>query len=200
MIGMVLAIIRQPMWPDGMMVCGLDTWLHPQDLHRRSMAGRRHMAIWKHRPDPERLNRTSVGSMSDHIGIEMTDVGDDFLRGRMPVDHRTQQPMGLMHGGASATLAETLGSIAGLLTVDDDQYCLGLELNISHLRAVQSGYVTGTARPVKLGRTVQVWEIRIEDDDGRLVSISRLTLVVRTGDDPASSKLRRDLGSAAADN
>lgn len=156
------------------------------------------MAIWKHRPNPELINQTSAGSMADHLGIEMIEVGDDFLSARMPIDHRTQQPMGLMHGGASATLAETLGSIAGLLTVDDNQYILGLELNISHLRAVESGNVVGTARPVKLGRTVQVWEIRIQDDRQRLVSISRLTLVVRTGDDPASSDLRRRLGGSAS--
>jgi 1,4-dihydroxy-2-naphthoyl-CoA hydrolase len=106
------------------------------------------------------------------------------------------QPMGLMHGGASATLAETLGSIAGLMTLEVDQFILGLELNVSHLRAVQRGYVTGTARPIKLGRTVQVWEIRVEDDDGRLASISRLTLIVRSGDDPASANLLRRLGDA----
>jgi len=138
--------------------------------------------------------------MSNHLGIEMTDVGDDFLQARMPIDHRTQQPMGLMHGGASATLAETLGSIAGMLTLNNDQYVLGLELNISHLRAVKSGYVTGTARPVKLGRSVQVWEIRIQDDDQRQVSISRLTLVVRSGDDPTSSNLRRRLDIPPAES
>jgi 1,4-dihydroxy-2-naphthoyl-CoA hydrolase len=126
------------------------------------------MTIWKQRPNTELINQSSVGSMADHLGIVMTEVGDDFLRASMPVDQRTQQPMGLMHGGASATLAETLGSIAGLMTLDVDHYVLGLELNISHLRAVQGGQVTGTARPVKLGRTVQVWEIRIEDDAGRL--------------------------------
>ncbi len=152
------------------------------------------MSIWKRRPNPELINKTSEGSMADHLGIVMTEVGDDYLCARMPIDQRTQQPMGLMHGGASATLAETLGSIAGLLTLDDDQFVLGLELNISHLRAVQTGHVIGTARPVKLGRTVQVWEIRIHDNRQRLVSISRLTLVVRTGDDPASSDLRRRLG------
>ncbi len=152
------------------------------------------MTIWKQRPNPELINQTSAGSMADHLGIEITEVGDDYLRARMPIDQRTQQPMGLMHGGASATLAETLGSIGGLLTLELDQYVLGLELNISHLRAVQSGHVVGTARPVKLGRTVQVWEIRIHDAGQQLVSISRLTLVVRTGDDPASSDLRRRLG------
>jgi 1,4-dihydroxy-2-naphthoyl-CoA hydrolase len=153
------------------------------------------LAIWKQLPNPELINRTSVGSMANHLGIEITEAGDDYLRARMPIDHRTQQPMGLMHGGASATLAETLGSIAGLLTLDEDHYALGLELNISHLRAVKEGQVIGTARPVKLGRTIQVWEIRVHDASERLVSISRLTLVVREGDDPASSDLRRRLSS-----
>jgi 1,4-dihydroxy-2-naphthoyl-CoA hydrolase len=152
------------------------------------------MTIWKQPPDPELINQSSIGSMADHLGIVMTEVGDDYLCARMPIDHRTQQPMGLMHGGASATLAETLGSIAGLMTLDENQYVLGLELNISHLRAVQEGHVIGTARPIKLGRTVQVWEIRVHDASDRLVSISKLTLVVRTGDDPASSDLRRRLG------
>lgn len=158
------------------------------------------MAIWKTRPTPELINQSSVGSMADHLGIVMTEVGDDYLCARMPIDHRTQQPMGLMHGGASATLAETLGSIAGLLTLDQDQYVLGLELNISHLRAVQAGDVIGTARPIKLGRTVQVWEIRIQDADDRLVSISKLTLVVRTVDDPASSDLHGRLRRQLAGN
>lgn len=153
------------------------------------------MAIWKQLPNPELINRTSVGSMANHLGIEITEAGDDYLRARMPIDHRTQQPMGLMHGGASATLAETLGSIAGLLTLDEDHFVLGLELNISHLRAVQEGQVIGTARPIKMGRTIQVWEIRVHDANDRLVSISRLTLVVREGDDPASSDLRRRLRS-----
>jgi 1,4-dihydroxy-2-naphthoyl-CoA hydrolase len=155
------------------------------------------MSIWKQRPNPDQINIATSESMAGHLGIMMTEVGDDFLRARMPIDARTQQPMGLMHGGASATLAETLGSIAGLLTVEDDQYVLGLELNISHLRAVQAGHVDGTARPVKLGRTIQVWDIRVEDADHRPVSIARLTLVVRTGSDPASSDLRRRLAEGA---
>jgi 1,4-dihydroxy-2-naphthoyl-CoA hydrolase len=158
--------------------------------------GRVSVAIWKQRPDIDLINRASAGSMAGHLGIVMTEVGDDFLRARMPIDRRTQQPMGLMHGGASATLAETLGSIAGLMTLDVDQYVLGLELNVSHLRAVQAGHVTGTARPVKLGRSVQVWEIRVEDEGGQLASISRLTLIVRSGDDPTSSNLRRRLGES----
>jgi 1,4-dihydroxy-2-naphthoyl-CoA hydrolase len=185
---MLLAIIRHARRP-------MVRWARPSDASLVNQAGYDPMTIWKQRPNTELINQSSVGSMADHLGIVMTEVGDDFLRASMPVDQRTQQPMGLMHGGASATLAETLGSIAGLMTLDVDHYVLGLELNISHLRAVQGGQVTGTARPVKLGRTVQVWEIRIEDDAGRMVSISRLTLIVRAGDDPASSALRRRLGT-----
>lgn len=131
--------------------------------------------------------------MAAHLGIAITEVGEDFLRGQMPVDGRTRQPMGLMHGGASATLAETLGSIAGLLTLENDQYCVGLELNVSHLRSVTEGKVTGTARPVKIGRTVQVWETRIIDEDGRLASIARLTLLVRSDDHQTASRLHRRL-------
>lgn len=155
------------------------------------------MTLWKDSPTPELINQASEGSMAAHLGIVITEIGEDFLRGQMPVDGRTRQPMGLMHGGASATLAETLGSIAGLLTLENDQYCVGIELNVSHLRSVTQGKVTGTARPVKIGRTVQVWETRILDEEGRLASIARLTLLVRSDDDQAAGRLHRRLGSAA---
>lgn len=127
----------------------------------------------------EFVNGLSKDTMSEQIGIEITEIGGDFLKGRMPVDRRTVQPYGILHGGASAALAETLGSIAGTLTLDPaKEYCVGMEINANHIRSVKSGFVYGTAMPVHIGKTTQVWEIRIEDERQRLVCISRLTLVV----------------------
>lgn len=125
------------------------------------------------------LNARSAGTMVATLGIELTEVGDDFLRGTMPVDERSKQPFGLLHGGASVALAETLGSMAGwLCRPDDGAMVVGLEINANHLRATREGVVTGTARPLHLGQSTQVWEIRIEDERARLVCISRLTLAV----------------------
>ncbi len=125
------------------------------------------------------LNAMSAGSMLETLGIEFTELGDDYLRGRMPVDARTKQPFGLLHGGASVVLAESLGSMAGNLCLDPERaHAVGLEINANHLKAVTSGWVTGTARPIHIGRSTQVWDIRIEADDGRLCCISRLTLAV----------------------
>lgn len=112
------------------------------------------------------------------LGIVFTAAGDDWLQATMPVDDRTRQPFGLLHGGASALLAETLGSTAGMLCVDDDHAVVGIEINANHLRGVRAGTVTGTARPLHVGRATQVWDIRIEDDRGRLACASRLTLAV----------------------
>ena len=118
-------------------------------------------------------------TMVEHLGIELTEFGDDFLRARMPVDHRTHQPAGLLHGGASVALAETLGSIGAHLCVDPARFAVvGLEINANHIRGVTSGWVIGTARPLHRGRTTQVWEIRIEDEAGKLVCISRLTMAI----------------------
>lgn len=117
--------------------------------------------------------------MVEYIGITITELGEDFIRGTMPVDHRTQQPMGLLHGGASAALAETLGSLAANLVVDNQkQYCVGLDINANHIRSARSGIVTGTARPFHLGRTTQVWSIEIVDEQNKLVCVSRLTMAV----------------------
>ncbi|HZH42578.1 MAG TPA: hotdog fold thioesterase [Lysobacter sp.] len=126
----------------------------------------------------EALNALSTDTAMDALGIRFTELGADYLRGRMPVDPRTRQPYGLLHGGASVLLAETLGSTAGGLCVGEDQGVVGIEINANHLRAVRDGYVTGTARALHIGARTQVWEIRIEDDAGRLVCISRLTLAV----------------------
>ena len=118
-------------------------------------------------------------SLPKHLGIEFTEIGADFLRGRMPVDERTKQPYGILHGGASVALAETLGSTAAGLVVDPDKYrVVGQEINANHVRAVSSGFVIGTARPHHVGKRSHVWEIRIADEQERLVCISRLTMFV----------------------
>lgn len=124
------------------------------------------------------LDALSVGTVIERLGIVFTEVGDDFLRATMPVDARTMQPYGLLHGGASVLLAETLGSSAGNLCVPDGQRVVGIEINANHLQAVDGGLVTGTARPLHVGRRTQVWEIRIEDARGRLACVSRITLAV----------------------
>lgn len=137
------------------------------------------MSIWFSEIDHEAVAKGMRTNMVAYLGIEITEIGDDFLAGTMPVDHRTQQPFGILHGGASCVLAETLGSIAANLVVDSKiSYCLGLDINTNHLRAVRSGSVTGTARPIHLGRNTQVWEIKIHDEGGKLASISRLTMMV----------------------
>lgn len=129
--------------------------------------------------DLQLVNELSRNTLIDHLGIVFTAAGDDWLQATMPVDARTKQPYGLLHGGASVVLAETLGSSAGNLCVDpSQQVCVGLEINANHLRAARSGVVTGTARALHVGRTTQVWEIRIEDEAGKPVCISRLTLAV----------------------
>ena len=117
--------------------------------------------------------------MAERIGIEITEIGDDYLKGRMPVDSRTVQTYGILHGGASAALAETLGSIAGMITLDTEkEFCVGLEINANHVRSVRSGYVYGTARPLHIGSKTQVWEIKIENESGQLTCVSRLTLAI----------------------
>ncbi|MFT5915308.1 MAG: 1,4-dihydroxy-2-naphthoyl-CoA hydrolase [Flammeovirgaceae bacterium] len=117
-------------------------------------------------------------NMLKHLAIEFTEVGEDFVSAKMPVDERTQQPMGLLHGGASVVLAESLGSVAGQLCVEEGQYCVGLEINANHLKSVRSGFVYGTAKPIHVGKRTQVWEIRIVDEADDLVCISRITLAV----------------------
>ena len=124
------------------------------------------------------LNALSANTAMEPLGIEFTELGPDFLCATMPVDRRTHQPYGLLHGGASVLLAETLGSTAAMLCVAEGERCVGIEINANHLRAVRDGIVTGTARPLHVGRQTQVWEIRIEDAAGRLVCVSRLTVAV----------------------
>ena len=135
--------------------------------------------IWKQSADLARINGLSANTMMETLGIRITAIGADWLQGTMPVDHRTHQPFGLLHGGASVVLAETLGSTAAMLTLDPaKEVAVGLDINANHVRGVRSGSVTGTARMLHLGRTTQVWEIRIENEEGALVCISRLTMAV----------------------
>jgi 1,4-dihydroxy-2-naphthoyl-CoA hydrolase len=143
------------------------------------------MSIWYRPYTLEELDRQSRGCMVEHVDIRFAEIGPDYVRATMPVDARTWQPFGLLHGGASVTLAETLGSVGANCCVDPARYyCVGQEINANHLRAVRSGRVTGTARPIHRGARSQVWEIRIEDDKGRLACISRLTLAVVEGAQP----------------
>lgn len=117
--------------------------------------------------------------MVDHLGIEITETGPDFLCGKMPVDHRTHQPMGLLHGGASVALAETLASIGATLQVDPNQkFCVGLEINANHVRSVSEGWVYGKATAIHVGKKTQVWETKITNENGELVCISRMTVAI----------------------
>lgn len=137
------------------------------------------MPIWFTPATPEALNQFSQNTLVSHLGIEFTEVGEDYLAARMPVDERTFQPARILHGGANVALAETLGSTAANLALDPAQAsAVGLEVNANHLRAMKNGWVTGVARPLHLGGSTQVWEIRICDEKGRLVCITRLTMAV----------------------
>ena len=135
--------------------------------------------IWFSPPDIVAMNAGSQNTALGAMGIEITEIGPDYVRGTMPADHRTFQPFGLVHGGANVVLAETLGSVGANLVVDTTKsYCVGLEVNANHLRGVRSGKVTGTATLFHAGRTSQVWNIELRDDAGKLTCISRLTMAV----------------------
>ncbi len=134
--------------------------------------------IW-HAVPPTELHDFGLRGLVRHLGIELTEAGDDWLRGRMPVDDRTHQPFGLLHGGASVALAETLASIGSAAVLDlASKLPVGLEINANHLRGVSSGFVIGTATPIHLGRTTHVWDIRIVDEAGKAVCVSRCTVAV----------------------
>lgn len=143
------------------------------------------MSIWKWQATPEQVQRSAADSMSGHIGLKITEIGPDYIRGTLPVDHRTKQPYGRLHGGANVVLAEELGSFGANLCLDPNEaFAVGLEINANHLRGVTAGTVIGTARPLHLGRSTQVWEIRIETEAGELACVARLTMAVvskRTG-------------------
>ena len=127
----------------------------------------------------DQINQMGQNCMVGHLGIEVTEIGEDFIKAKMPVDERTKQPMGLLHGGASVALAETLGSIAASFAVDPSkQYCVGLDINANHVRSVKSGYVYGIAQPLHIGGTTQVWEIKITNEEDKWVSRSRITLAI----------------------
>ncbi len=135
--------------------------------------------IWITPVTVEEINRRCIGTLSDHLGIEFVAIGDEFLSAKMPIDRRTIQPMGILHGGASCVLAETVGSAAANYCVDQNQkICVGLDININHIRSVKSGYVVGVARPFHLGKSTQVWEIKIHDEANQLVAVSRLTMSI----------------------
>jgi len=137
------------------------------------------MKIWQTPLDLASANQRSQQTMAEYLGILFTDVGDDFLIASMPVNDRTKQPLGIMHGGASCVLAETVGSTAANYCVDiNTHYCVGLDINTNHIKAMREGLVIATARPFHLGRSTQVWSIEIRNDAGQLVSVTRLTMAV----------------------
>lgn len=136
------------------------------------------MSIWKKEISLEQLNNDSANTLVEHVGIKITEIGDDYIKGTMPVDHRTHQPMGILHGGASVVLTETLGSIAGNYAAGANRACVGLEVNANHISKVQSGLVTGIAKPLHMGRATHVWEIKLYSDSNKLTCVSRLTLAV----------------------
>ncbi|HYC85735.1 MAG TPA: hotdog fold thioesterase [Chryseosolibacter sp.] len=137
------------------------------------------MNIFRQRVSVDQLNAMSKNTMAEQIGIEFTAVGSDYLEAKMPVDRRTHQPFGLLHGGASVALAETMGSVAAHCCVDNDrQFCVGLDINANHIKGVRTGYVKGITKPIHIGKKTQVWEIRITTEDNDLVCISRITMAV----------------------
>jgi len=138
------------------------------------------MAIW-FKKDLSIADLVPLGkdTMAEHIGIEWVEAGEDFLSARMPVDKRTLQPYGLLHGGASVALAETLGSVAAAMVIDPKKfYCVGLEINANHVRSARDGYVTGVAKPIHIGGTTHVWDIKIYDEREKLVCVSRITVAI----------------------
>ena len=136
------------------------------------------MAIWKHPVTVDILNRIGHNTVVEYLGIEFTDVGDDFLTARVPVDHRTHQPYGLLHGGVSVVLAETMGSCGGGFAAPEGHKVVGLDINANHIKGVTTGWVTGVAKPVHIGRTTQVWQIDMRNEAGELTCVSRITLAV----------------------
>jgi 1,4-dihydroxy-2-naphthoyl-CoA hydrolase len=137
------------------------------------------MAIWFDNYSIADLNKMCENTIHDALGIQFTEIGNDYITATMPVDTRTVQPIGLLHGGATVVLAESLGSIGAYLVIDPKKYsCVGIEVNANHVRGVRRGIVTGTARPVHLGKTTQIWDIKVVNEPGHLVCVSRLTLAI----------------------
>ena len=138
------------------------------------------MAIWFDKNvSVESLKPLGKETMAEYIGIEWEEIGNDFLRAKMPVDQRTQQPHGLLHGGASCVLAETIGSVASYLVIDPSEfYCVGIEINANHIRSAKEGFVYGKCSPLHIGSSTHVWDIRITNEEGKLICISRLTVAI----------------------
>ena len=127
----------------------------------------------------EHIKHMGAGTIGEHIGLNLIELGDDFLKATIPVDHRTKQPYGLLHGGASCVLAETLGSVASALVVNPEKFiCVGIEINANHVRSAKEGLVTGNCTPIHLGASTHVWDIRINDEKNRLICVSRLTVAI----------------------
>lgn len=136
--------------------------------------------IWKHNPSPEMINAMSKDTLASHLGIEIIEIGTDYIRSKMPVDYRTRQPYGMLHGGASVVLSETVGSLATALLLEDFTRwsVLGIEVSASHVKSAREGFVYGVTRPVKLGKTLQIWQTDVSDESGNLVCNSKLTTMV----------------------
>ena len=127
----------------------------------------------------EDLRPLGRGTMTEHLGVEWVEIGKNFLKAKMPVDHRTIQPYGLLHGGASCVLAETIGSVASHLVIDPSEfYCVGIEINANHIRSAKEGFVYGTCSPLHIGSSTHVWDIRITNEEEKLICISRLTVAI----------------------
>jgi 1,4-dihydroxy-2-naphthoyl-CoA hydrolase len=137
------------------------------------------MSIFKSPFTVDQLNKMCANNMLEHVGMVFTNVGEDFIEAKMPVDHRTHQPFGILHGGASVVLAESLGSIAAAMCVDmQKQICVGLDINANHIKSVRDGFVYGKVEPIHIGKTTHVWEIKIVNEKTELVCISRITMAV----------------------
>lgn len=136
------------------------------------------MAIWKNPFSLQEIEQLAKNTMVEYLGIIITEIGDDYLKASMPVGPKTCQPMGILHGGASVALAETIGSFAASMAAPPGSYCVGLDINANHLRSVQSGLVYAVTRPIHIGRSTQVWDVRIADEEARDVTASRITIAV----------------------
>lgn len=136
--------------------------------------------IWKHKLTPKDINNWGTNTLTSHLGIEVIEVGHDFIKAKMPVDNKTKQPMGLLHGGASAALSETMGSIASTLCIEDitKQHPVGIDINATHIKSVTGGYVFAVTKPIKMGRKLHVWQTNIFDKNENLVCSSRLSVMI----------------------
>ncbi|CAA0093886.1 Putative esterase [Zhongshania aliphaticivorans] len=136
------------------------------------------MTIWNRSYDIDQVNASMNNTIAETLGLLVTEIGPDYIVGTLPVDKRTHQPMGILHGGASVVLAESLGSLAANMVCEKGSACVGLDINANHIRSVRSGIVTGTAKAVHIGRRTQVWEIRLANEEDKTVCVSRLTMAV----------------------